>query len=350
MSQFPTIPTQGQYTGTGYGGANPTSEPIGVYPQASWLYSHGGPQPYPFYTQAWFNPLQEQGYATSLMGAHGGIDQALQNQMLAHSLQGGFNQMLGMSGQQADPGYVNTIGGSFNPWNNPALDDYASRANETLARNFNQSVMPQITGDAVGMGQMGSSRHGIREGLAQQGLADAMQRQTADLYNRGFEQGMGRYVQDRGNTLDAWLGSGRNQLAGWAMSPQMYGMTSSANMGVPGMMSNLGGMQSTIGGYYQGMMNQYLQQQRDLWNQYQERPYRNLDWYAGIIGGQPGAQGAYSREASAETPWLPQLLGGGALLYGLGQENDWWGGGGGGGMGMGSPYLQQPTVGSDFLY
>lgn len=124
---FPQIPTNGQYTPTQnqtYSGA------VGVLPQASYLYQQGGAQPYPFYTQSWFTPLQEQGFQTNLQGLQHGVGQSLQNQGLAHSLMGGFNQF--QQGQTTNPNQINQIGGSFDPYNNPALDSYVQRANQAL--------------------------------------------------------------------------------------------------------------------------------------------------------------------------------------------------------------------------
>ena len=315
MATYPQIPTQGQWTGQTM--QAPTGSPVGVLPQASMLYQTGGPQPYPFFTQSYFTPLQEQGYATTLQGLQHGVGQALQNQALGQSLQQGFNQYLGQAGQQASPGFINTIGGSFDPWRNPALDDAVQRANQALVRDYQQVTRPGITGDAIGAGQMGSSRHGVREALAEDALQRNLANQSAQMYNTGYESGMNRYVQDRSNTLNSWLGANRNALSGWQTAPGIASMAMGANLGASNALQNLGAGQAQVGGYYQGLMNQYMGQQRDLWNQYQNRPFDNLNWYANMVYGAPGGTNSTTQNTAGDTPMLPNLLGGAALGYGL---------------------------------
>ena len=326
MATYPTIPSQGPWTGQTTQAPSGVA-PAGVLPQANMLYQTGGPQPYPFFTQSYFTPLQEQGYATSLQGLQHGVGQSLQNQALGQSLQQGFNQYLGQTGQQASPGYINTIGGSFDPWRNPALDDAVQRANQALVRDFQTTTAPGITGDMIGAGQMGSSRHGVREGLAADALQRNLANQSAQMYNTGYESGMNRYVQDRANTLNTWLGANRNALSGWQSAPSIAGMTMGANTATANALQNLGAGQAQIGGYYQGLMNQYMGQQKDLWDQYQNRPFNNLNWYAGLVYGAPGGMNSTTQNTAGDTPILPTALGLGALGYGIGQDMGWWGGG-----------------------
>lgn len=313
------------------------SDPIGVLPQASYLYQHGGPPVYPYPTQAWFNPLQEQGYLTTLQGLQHGVGQGLQNQAMAHGALQGFGNYLGQQGMQTSPEFINQIPGSFNPWNNPALDDAVMRANQATTRDFMQGVMPQIRARAMGMGQSGSSRHGIQEGLAQQALIDQLGQQTANMYTQGFDTGMNRFVADRSNTLNSWLGANRNALQGWGLMPGYVGMTGGANTAAAAALASLGAGQSQIGQYYQGMSNQMLGEQKRLWDEYAARPYDNLDWYARLVYGNPGNDYG-ERTTNAPNPTLAQGLGAGALFYGIGQNQGWWGGGSGGGVGSGDPF------------
>lgn len=304
---FPQIPTNGQWQQPP--AQQISSGPVGVLPQASYLYQQGGPMPYPFATQAWFNPLQEQGYQTTLQGLQHGVGQSLQNQGLAHGLMGGFGGFLGQQGMSASPGYINNIGGSFDPWNNPALDRAVQKANEAVVRDFDQRVTPGVTSNAISRGGMGSNRHGIQQGIAEQGLADALAKQTAGMYASGFDSGMNRYVSDRSNTLNGWLGANRNALTGWGMTPNMFGMVGTANMAPGSALANLGAGQSQIGQYYQGMSNQMLSEQQRLWDSYQNRPYDNLNWYANLVYGSPEAN---SQTKSSNNPMMGFM--GGAML------------------------------------
>ena len=321
-TNFPRIPTQGDYKGTMPAMSYPGAIPI--LPQAAYMYAHGGPKPFPGFTQAWMTPLQEQGFLTQLQGAQHGVGQSLQNQGLAQGLFSGFGNYLGQQGMTATPGYINNISGSFNPWQNPALDDYVQRANQATTRDFMQGVMPQLRARAMGMGQSGSSRHGIAEGLAMQGLADQLGKQTSGLYAQGFDSGMNRYVSDRSNTLQGWLGANRNALQGWNQAPNMFQMTSLANMGAPQALMNLGSQQSQIGSYYQGLANQYLSQQKSLWDQYENRPYRNLEWYSGIVNNNPAAAASAQTSTGPGSNDLANIAGLG--LTGLGLWNQFNGG------------------------
>lgn len=110
----------------------------------------------------------------------------------------------GYSTDMADT--INTTGASFNPMN-PYLQGHIAQANQQLGRDFNQQVMPQMDSAATasGVGGYGGARAGVAQGIREQGLADAMQRQTTDMMNQGYESGLNRYVQDRGQTVSATL-------------------------------------------------------------------------------------------------------------------------------------------------
>lgn len=97
---------------------------------------------------------------------------------------------------------VNQTGASFNPWN-PMLGQMAGAANAQLGKDFRQNTMPQLNKDLVGAGPgaYGGTRAGVAQGMREQSLADAMQRQTTGIFGSGYEAGLGRYVSDRANTL-----------------------------------------------------------------------------------------------------------------------------------------------------
>ena len=337
----PQFPSMGQWGGYTDGGWQQMDQIPGVFPSAAALYMRGGPQQYPGYTTSWFNPLQEQGFGTQLQAGSEAINAAQANQDIARQYLQRFNQVLGDWTQSSSPEDINAIGGSFDPWNNPALDEAVQRANQALSRDFNQTFMPQSNLDAIAAGQMGSSRHGVAQGIGAQGLADAMSRQTSSMYNQGFESGMNRYVQDRANTLGAWNEANRRIGGAAQMIPGMASMAMGANQAVPGALQALGGIQTGVGGGYQGLMNQYLQQQSDMWNREQMRPYENLNWYSNILNQFQMPTSSTSQTSSQGNPWAG--FAGGALM-GNWRWNQWAGGGGGGG---GNPWLDgalSPTM------
>ena len=73
---------------------------------------------------------------------------------------------------------INQTGASFDPYNNPALMDSIRAGNQELVRSFNQGVMPQMNQgfNAAGPGAYGGTRAGVAEGIARQGLTDAISR------------------------------------------------------------------------------------------------------------------------------------------------------------------------------
>lgn len=329
MGLFAPIQTQGAWNGQATG---PVGDTAGTLPQGNQLYQQGGPNPYPFPTQAWFNPLQEQGYETSLMGAEGAIPQALQNQALAHSLQAGFNQYLQGAQMGATPGYINQIGGSFDPFNNPALDEAVSGAAGQMVDIFNRQTNPAIEIQSLNEGNFGGSRQGVIQANKLNDLGRNIADMTGQMYNQGFQNSMQNYVADRNNTLDAWLGARGQAGQMWGQAPNIAGMTMGANLAVPGAMQSLGNNQALVGSHYQGMSNAMLGEQKRMWDEFQAQPYDNLSWYSGIVGSNPGA--GYSTQTGTSSPgsasMLPTIAGIGSTVYGLGQENGWWGGGGGG--------------------
>ena len=317
----PPFPNQGQWSGSTGGGFQQLDQIPGLMPSAAALYMQGLQQ-FPGETMAWANPLQEQGYGTALQGASAAIPQALQNQALAASLQGGFNAALeGANRWAGNPQYVQQIGASFDPLN-PYLINQVRAANYELGREYAQNVMPRIDLAAVGAGQSGGSRHGVAQGIASQGLMDAMGRTTADMMSGGYEAGLNRYLQDRANTLNAMQGYGQLASSGWQMAPSMYNMMSGANMAVPQSLGYLGQTQQQIGGNYQNLMNAYLQDAQRRWNESQNAPWQALQNYAGIVYGAPvSGAGTQTSTGSTGGNWLTGAAGGalaGAGLY------DWW--------------------------
>ena len=81
-------------------------------------------------------------------------------------------------------------GDVLSPESNPALQQYIDLANQATTRGFRQGVLPSLRGQAVQVGNVGSSRAGIAEGLASQGLTQQIAQQTAGLASAGYGQGL----------------------------------------------------------------------------------------------------------------------------------------------------------------
>ena len=115
----------------------------------------------------------------------------------------------------------------MNPGINPQLQAYQGE----VQRNFERNIMPAISSNAQGFGQLGGSRQGVAEGIA---AGDANQQVTdmaANLYN-----------QDQNRTMQAM--SMAPGLANFGMGLPWYAMNQQAGLlGSPTVLSGAQGSQ-----------------------------------------------------------------------------------------------------------
>lgn len=78
-------------------------------------------------------------------------------------------------------------GNIWDPTNNPALSGAITAATRPITENLNQSILPQIRGEAVKTGNFGSSRQGIAEGLATQGAERAIGDTSSKLVQNEYD-------------------------------------------------------------------------------------------------------------------------------------------------------------------
>ena len=155
------------------------------------------------------------GVTPGMYAAVGQTDQAVGNAMPGLADAAGMNQWVaeryGGGYDQAIADQINRTGASFDPWNNPALGSAVSEANQRLGRDYLQTVAPalDISASAGGPGAFSGSRAGVVQGMQEQSLADAMQKQTTDMLSSGYETGLNRYVQDRGTTVQGAIDAGQ---------------------------------------------------------------------------------------------------------------------------------------------
>ena len=263
-----------------------------------------------------------------LAGAAPGMLSALttNNPYAMETAQGARNVYGGYAGwtPNATSRFVQGTGASFDPMNQ-YLTGMVSEANKQLGREFNQSVMPQLNRAAVGAGPgaYGGTRAGVAQGIREQGLADAMQRQTTNMLGQGYEAGLGRYVQDRANSLGAInqalgtaqqgrlgaldigtrLGQMQSQygLEGLGMLPGIYNQAYQSGI-IPGnLQGQFGGLLGNIGGAQQGanqnLSNWYNQQ----FGQVQQQPWTNAAQYASMIS-------PYTSPGTMTQPYNPQVV------------------------------------------
>lgn len=75
-----------------------------------------------------------------------------------------------------------------------AYDPMFDAASRRLTDTFQRSTMPQINRNATAAGQYGSSRQGIAQGLAAQGLGNSLSDMGANLYGNAFGQAQGNML------------------------------------------------------------------------------------------------------------------------------------------------------------
>jgi len=170
------------------------------------------------------------------------------------------------------------------PSNNPAFQQYLQLANEQLTQRYQQQVAPALRNQAVAAGNVGSSRAGVAEGIAQQGLTSAQGRLTADLTNRAYGQGL------------------QAQLQALSLAPQTAGL---------GQMAPL------------AMLQAAATQQAGETGQYQQ-DLSNLQAYQQLIsggGGQPQAPLPQSNQLATTAGLFSTLAGGIQAYQGSGDGN-----------------------------
>ncbi|MCP5012286.1 MAG: hypothetical protein GY942_20095 [Aestuariibacter sp.] len=152
--------------------------------------------------------------------------------------------------------------------NNPYVQDLAQRTNQRIGEDFNNNVMPGINAGAIGAGQMGSSRHGIVQGLAAGKAAQAMGDSTSRLYSDAYQAGLNQ------------------QAKGMAFTPQ------TANLGfLPA--DTMG----SAGQFLRGETDMALQDDISRYNWDQGKDWTNLSRFLGAVGNAPWSS---SQTASAQ--------------------------------------------------
>ena len=139
---------------------------------------------------AGFNPTQQ-------FGQNLGLQNAMGLQGYAQNAQGALNQTLDPMSAFNEPLFQRSLQASLNPF----------------IRNFQQSIIPSINSQAVGVGQRGGSRQGIAEGNAALGLIDKIGDMGAVYAQAAHNQGINQRLSGLGMA---------NQIGQLGMAPSQY--------------------------------------------------------------------------------------------------------------------------------
>jgi hypothetical protein len=123
-----------------------------------------------------------------------------------------YEQAAGNMPGAGTPGFAGPARGAWeqmiNPQANPYLENMGEAGLGQINRNLTQNVLPAIGNEAMGGMNLGSSRHGVAEGLATQGAQIAGGDFLTNLYGN-------QYQGDQNRALTALLNTGRVQDIDW---------------------------------------------------------------------------------------------------------------------------------------
>lgn len=160
-----------------------------------------------------------------------------------------------------------TLMGLMNPQGNPYLDRMVDASSRGLIQNYQENVIPGITGAATAAGHYGSSRQGIAQGIAARGLTDSLQDVSTNLYG-------GQYQADQNRALQAAGQYTGGQQAGAGILSSLSGQRFGQRMSQ---------LQSLLGGYAQ----------------LPQVPWAPLNAYAGAVGGPAVLQDSVQQNSSS---------------------------------------------------
>lgn len=329
----------------------------GILEEAARLYGQGGQQYYPGQGVAGINDMQTAGIQGAIDAGNQAASYVPGMMDAASGAMGGLQAFAQGGGAQVGSQYTdmmsandfNNIQGNFEV--NPFVEGQADAFGQQAQRTLQQNILPSTVSNALGAGQMGSSRHGIAQGLATANLGQTLQEQLANLNTTAWQNAAQNQLTSRGQTLSA-LGTDRargtnaaianaaNETSAWGMLPGMvdaYGNAAStaANIGQIAPAAQMAG-----GAIYQQNAQDQINAERDRWNFYQAEPWNNLDRYASIVTGAPnygsGATASYTNPYAAGMLGAGTGLNAGSMLGDLTAGTSSSGGGWGGSSGLGS--------------
>jgi hypothetical protein len=265
----------------------------------------------------------QSGYLTDLFGQaqnqyNAGIPDISQSQALGADAVAQYQSLLGQNigGQtlNAGAGAVQTLADPniLNPASNPALQAYMQQAAANTARGFQQGVSTNIEAPASIYNQVGSSRHGVAQGIAGQGLADALALQQSQLAATGYGQGLSALGQ--GAALAPGVAQQQQQsalfdpLAATQASGIQYGLDTAQNtlerqslIDYANLIKGNYGGTTTASGTSKG-----------------EGPGHQSGGLVGALGGAAGGGAIASALPASAAGAAPWVVGAGALLGALG--------------------------------
>ena len=301
----------------------------GFLPMAGAWMQNQGMGPFPGYTQAGFNPMQQMGWGASLQGAGQMAGMAdnwanMFNKALGGSLGGGGRGNYAAYGGGGGGGGGNVDRDFY--FNNPYLNQQVDAATGGLQRNFDRNVAPQLKLQSALAGGLGGTRRDLGMGLAASDLTQQMADMQGNMRGQAWQHGLSEYnkasIAARNAAASRAAAAASSGAARYAadlqhqrsllgMIPNMMGMYQTGTMMPGDIMGQIGGMQQGLGTSRLGDM----QNQWDYWSNLGQNKMDAFGNWMGVAQGSPmpTAQPAYG-------------FGGGLSNMGSQLFNQWVGG------------------------
>lgn len=164
-----------------------------------------------------------------------------------------------------------------------AYNPVADALRRQTMRSVDQQMVPEDQ-LAASMGQSGSSRHGVAEGILRRGAQDSLTDALASMYLGAHEGAQNRATQGVSQAADLFGRSSAADLSRLGTAADLYGMIPQFGQ------SRLAfaGVPLAAGDFYRQEEQMGIDDARQRYEYEAEQPWSNLERYANLIYGSPG--------------------------------------------------------------
>lgn len=224
-------------------------------------------------------------------GLHGNASQALNEIMASGGMNpaasGLANSLVG--GQFVNPamGGIQHIAAGREVGTNPYLDATYNRAAQSVTRNFNDVLVPQMDRSFIGSGRTGSGMYAQARGSAEEKVGGTLNDLATSVYGGAYESERGRQMQALGQLGALGQQDVANRLSGAGLMDQ-------------GLARRMAGTQ--LAGAVEAMRYQPADRLYQLGETQSYLPYRNQLQFLDILSRTPGYNGAGQTSAGGTGP------------------------------------------------
>lgn len=262
------------------------------------------PKQYAGSSIAGFDPLQLQAQQMTVNAANQMLPVTSQIPQQLQQIMGGYGSTIGQSAQAGQQGQQQlqgilqgpgmnflTSGALLNPNSNPALQGAIQGATRPIVENFQNTVLPGITQEAIANGGFGGTRQGIAEGLAAKGMQTQIGDVASQMMNQNYQNGLNVMQGSLGQLIQGQLGGQQAQQG--AIAGQQAGLAgATSTLGNAGNILNQTTVPAqaiaAVGGQNQAMSQAQLSEQVQKFINEQLIPFATAQDVAAMAFGMPG--------------------------------------------------------------